>query len=223
VTSSGEIFGGFDQLLGTSLVLLTVVFGLALSDLRGWTFTTRFAVIEQGRVGAFCLAAVCFVSSLIVSVALAADRLLALMSDETALSPETMTAWVQGLPVIILLALAVLLFLGVFFTFINLDTFFSTLIAFSMVIGGLCSCVVYVALAVVDLVLEILSVIVTTLLGSAAPLSSTVHNGLQTMTGGMTKAWRSAVERLNTLVGRTPRGAVEAVKTTGGPVIDRTA
>lgn len=199
VEAVGAVFGGFDRLLGLSVVLLAVVYGLGVTDLLGWTFITHFAVIERARVAAFCMALGCFIASLAVTVALAAYRLPALIMDETVMSAEEAAVWLQGLPAVILITLAVLLFLGIAFTFMSLETFFSAIVALCMVVGCLVMAVTYFLLAVVDLVIEVALVAVTSLLGAIEPITNTLHAGVRGVSAGVAQGGRNAWTKLSNL------------------------
>lgn len=173
-----EIFAGFDQLLGLSTVLLAVVFGLVTTDLVGWTFTTQFARIERGRSGIFCIALLCLVMTVIVGVALATYRLLALTQGENDMPVEETAPWFQNLNAIILLTLAALLFIGVIFAFMSYETFFSAIVALFIALVGLGLGVVWIILRLVDLVAEVALEGVKTIPMAIKPVTELLQGGL---------------------------------------------
>lgn len=199
------LFPGLDQLVGLSVILLAVVFGLVLTDLLGVTFTTEFAVTERARAGAFCLALVGFVASIGVTVALAAYRLFVL-SDNT-LGDQAM-AWALTLPTVILLPLAVLLFVGFACGLTSLDTFGRAGLALVVSIGGVGLGTVQVLLALVDVVAELALAGVTAVPLATGPLPGAVQTGLAQVKRGLTSFGATLSRGLSTLV----RPAVQATK-----------
>ena len=89
---SGEVFAGYDRLLGFSTVLLVVGFGLVVTDLCGCTYTTHFARIERARVALFFIALSCFVMSVAVGVTMAGYRDLILGMGQTNMPVAETTA-----------------------------------------------------------------------------------------------------------------------------------
>jgi hypothetical protein len=221
VEVEGALFGSFDQLLGTSVILLALLFGLIVTDLLGWTFTTRFAFIERGRAGAFCMAVFSFIATVAVGVALAYYRAKAMTMDDSALLMDASSLWVQSLPMVILLALAVLLVLGVAVAFMSLDTFFAALVALTVVIGGVLCGIVSLALGVVDLVVEVCLAAVTMLGEKTAPLTTTMQDGVRGMMSGIGRGFGALGLRLQHLVRRVPRGASAVPKMEGAISLER--
>lgn len=208
INVNGAIFTGFHELLGLSVVLLAVVFGLVITDLLGWTFVTRFAVIERARASAFCIALLCFLLSLAEAIALAAYRLPGLMFDGTNMSADEVVAWVQSLPPLILLPLAALLFVGALFAFMSLETFFSAIVASLTVAGGLGLGTVWLILGVVDLLLELTAKAAETLHQSIAPFVQASRTGLRSAGAGFAKGTGNIGEKFRTLVRpAAPKGA----------------
>lgn len=137
--------GSFDRMLGASVVLLAV-FGLVLTDLKGVTSLTRFALIPQGRVAAFYVALLSFVMSLALIVALAFYRGSALGGGEAA----------QNLPTMILVALAGLLFIGLLFAFCSFEDFSPAVAALAVAVVGLGIGLLGLALKLADLFAELI-------------------------------------------------------------------
>lgn len=150
-----QTLSGFDWLLGLSAVLLAVVFGSIITDLRGWT-SGRFAGIERGRALANCGAWVCFVMSLAVGAALALYRFGVLKGESG--------AWFESLPAVILVALAVLLLIGTAAAFMQCESSFPALLALSVAVGGLGLGAVWFILLLIDFAAEILEPAVKTTL-----------------------------------------------------------
>lgn len=222
----GAIFGRFDHLIGISLVLLAVVFALGLTDLLAWTYTTPFAVIERGRVGAFFLTLSGLFGSLAVGVALAIYRVPILMLNE-ANAPDVPAAWFWDMPAFILVALALLLLVGVAISFMSLDTFACFVVAASQFLLGLALGVLYIVLRLADLLFELVSAVVAALSNATNPISSGIRAGfakLGELTGRVperqaneeTEAFE-AKETLNS-VGEKQESAVESEGTSGGIV-----
>lgn len=137
--------GSFDRMLGASVVLLAV-FGLVLTDMKGVTSLTRFALIPQGRVAAFYVALLSFVMSLALIVALAFYRGSALEGGEAA----------QNLPTMILVAVAGLLFIGLVFAFCSFEDFSSAVAALAVAVVWLGIGLVWLALKLADLFAELI-------------------------------------------------------------------
>lgn len=154
---NGEVLGNsFDQLSGATIVVLGIVFGSVIFDLQGWTFFTPFARIERSRLLAYITALVCFFATIAVGVALAKYR-----QEVMAMSGETSTmggeiASVQDLPTGILIPLEILLIMGVTFTFMSVEIFVSTLVAFAAAMGGVLLGILYLFLGIVKLLLEVI-------------------------------------------------------------------
>lgn len=211
----GTLFASFDWLLGVSLVLLAIVYGFILSDLVGWTMLTHFAVVQHGRVGAFCLAFMGFVASLGIAVALSAYRLPALLSGDGGSDalPELM-AWVQTLPVPILLTLAAVLFVGAAMALLSLETFCAAVVALGLTVGGVALGLGSVLLRVMDLAVEMVLAAVTAL--ATEPRPQAMAAGLHRVGQGFTNRAKAFSARLHGLV---YRGAPRGTTSTESPVL----
>ena len=199
----GTLFASFDWLLGVSLVLLALVYGFILSDLVGWTMLTRFAVVQHGRVGAFCLAFLGFVASLGIAIALSAYRLPALLSGDGGSDalPELL-AWVQTLPGPILLTLAAVLFVGAALALLSLETFCAAVVALWLTVGGGALGLGSVLLRMADLAVEMVLVAVTAL--ATEPRPQAMAAGLQRVGQGITNRTKAFGAWLEALVRRKP-------------------
>lgn len=193
-----NLFGQFEYLLGFSIVLLATVWGLRMSDLLGWTKTTHFATIEQTRIVAFFLAGLNFLATLAVGVALALYRIEAMQADDAALVAST-TLSLNTLSGDIILALAILLVLGAFVTYMGLKVFLAALVALTMVISGVLLSVLTLVLRLLDVMLELTLSTVTVLAEQFAPWSTAAKNsthGFSTWVGDGLKAGRKRLHGL---------------------------
>lgn len=204
------LFTGMDQLAGLSVILLAVVFGLVLTDLLGWTFTTAFALIERARAGAFCIAFLGLAASVGVSVALAASRLSALADNPTV---DHGMAWALNLPMIILLPLAVLLFVGFAFALTSLDTLWRAVLALVVAIGGVGLGTVMVLLTLVVVGVELALASVTAVPLVTSPLPGAVQTGLAQVKRGITGLVGTFSRGLSALVRPAARDTKPAAAT----------
>lgn len=149
-------FDMFHNLLGISLVALAVVFGLMLSDLLGWSMVSRFAFITRARPGAFCLGVVCFLSSLLVTLALAAYRIVVMLTESGSEAAAATLMGLHALPALILLGLAALLFIGLGICLLHTEVFCRTLVALVIAVGGVVCVSLRLLLGGIDLLLDIL-------------------------------------------------------------------
>lgn len=177
-TAPQGLLGTFDTLMGLSLVLLAVVFGLMLTDLLSWTGLTRFALITRARAGAFCLALLCLGLSALVVATLAVYRVQTLFEPGGTDGPNVL--WMQHLPAVILVLLPLLLFIGVAVALTSLDTFFEAVTAGLAAVWG-------IVVATLSLLLRGLDVLLETLVEG----TTAVPEGLKTLqTAGQTRMSR---------------------------------
>jgi len=150
------ILAGLHAWIGLSVILASVVFGLVITDLFGWTCVTKFAFTEteRGRVLAFWTALLCFLGSVGVAVVLAVYRSVVLELDNTAL--EQGMAWSMPLLLsLVLITLAFLLLIGIFFALMSLETFLHTLMALVAAMVGVVLGAVKLVLLLVDIGAEL--------------------------------------------------------------------
>src|SRR5712691_6218703 len=150
------LFSMFHTLLGISLVLLAVGFGIMLSDLLGWSMVSRFAFISRARLGAFCLGVVCFLASLLVALALAVYRSVVMRTETDSETAAATLMWLNTLPPFILLGLAGLLFIGLGICLLHTEVFCRAVVALVAAVGGVVCVMLRLLLGGVDLLLEIL-------------------------------------------------------------------
>jgi hypothetical protein len=202
---TGEVFGSYDRLLSLSMILLVVEFGFFVTDLLGWTYTTQFARIERARVTMFFIVSLCLCLSLAVGVTAASYRDVILWMGQTDVAAAETMATLQNLQTIILLSLAVLLLIGALFAFTSFDTFFSAVLAGLAVISGLVLAIVYLLMALIDLVAAVILVMVKTVQETLAPLTNALQEGMRGIRAGGSTAWA----KLRSLV--APRGTAKPV------------
>lgn len=166
---------------------MAVGFGLVLTDLFGWTFVTRFAVAERGRLVAFFIALPCFVASIAVTVTLALYRTEVLRLAEANVSAGAAETWLQELPPIILLPLEALLFIGTAFAFMSLETFVSAIVALLLAVGGVGLGAAWLILGLVDLLADGTVEAAKAIPQSIEPITKSSQTGLRSAGGGIAK------------------------------------
>ena len=107
---TGEVFAGYDRLLGFTTILLAVGFGLVAADLLGVTYTTHFARIQRARLLFLGIAVLGCVLSITVGGIMAWYHDLILGMGQADVPVAETTASLQSLQTVILVSLAALLF-----------------------------------------------------------------------------------------------------------------
>jgi hypothetical protein len=187
----------FSLLLGLSIVLLLLAFGLVLTDLSGWTYLSPFALTERGRIPAICIVFFCFVTTIAVAVLLARyrDQVLAMTGDTAQL--ESAAAEVQKLTPAILLPLAALLSIGTLVTFMSLETLAAGATAlltalWGVVLGGL-----WVGLSLFSVLAELLLKAVRTFIQTIEEIHRSFLGGTRRAASVMANGRNALVARLH--------------------------
>ena len=188
-------------LIGFSIVLLAVVYGCALTDLIGWTFVSRFALIETCRVWAFLTAGLGCLGSLGVAVALAMFRGVAL--SETSQGEM----WMMNLPMVILIALAVLLFVGGVFAIMSGETFLRTVTALLLCMVGTVLWMLKMALSGLDMAAEVTLAMLRVVMPGRREGTGSFQTGAQRVMQGIASFGRTVGGKVSVLVERKKQHA----------------
>lgn len=200
-------FIGYERLLGFVVVSSALFWGVIITDLVGWTFLTRLALIERGRVGAFCIACGCLTLSFFITLALAFQRVQVLgISPESAATNSEPVVVGQFLSMFILTLVAALLFFGTVFVFIGIETAATCIAALAVSVGGVFLGALGMLLSGAEMLAGTVADAVASLSQGTAPLTNSLKAFLLWVYSGLAKLLKASVDQLNIFVQRPIRG-----------------
>ncbi|MCA9466384.1 MAG: hypothetical protein KC643_13210 [Nitrospira sp.] len=177
------------ELLGGSLVVSTIVFGLPITDLGNLTGFTAFSDLKKGRKAVWYLSVFLLILTFFVVIAMAAYRL-GVINYEQLPAWGIDPSWLDVLQVCILIPLAGIYLMAVAFCVVHIDGFFAVLTATVAALGGVTLSAMWGILKLAEYVLELIHGVVVILQEYWASVMSWVSRSIQAL-GQKYKEWKN--------------------------------